>query len=151
MRALVFIFLMALSSPALAVLPDEVLHDPSLEARARQISQLLRCPVCQGENIDDSNAGVARDLRLMVRARVLAGDSNQEVLDYISARYGEYVLFSPQARGINLVLYLTAPIIFVISLLGAFFYLRRRRGEAHPGASELSAAERARLKALLED
>ena len=93
-----------LASPVLAVQPDEVLPDPAMEARARTISQVLRCPVCQGENIDESNAEVSRDLRLLVRERLIAGDSDSEVLDYITDRYGEYVLFEPEKTGANLIL-----------------------------------------------
>jgi len=97
--------LLLLATPAHAVQPDEVLADPALEKRAREISQVLRCPVCQGENIDESNADVSRDLRLLVRERLTEGDSNAQVLDYITARYGEYVLFEPERTGANLILY----------------------------------------------
>ena len=97
--------------PALAVQPDEVLADPALEARAREISRVLRCPVCQGESIDDSNAQISRDLRLYVRERLVEGDSDAQVLDAVSARFGEFVLFEPPARGVNWLLYLSGPVM----------------------------------------
>jgi cytochrome c-type biogenesis protein CcmH len=95
---------MLTAPPALAVQPDEVLPDAALETRARAISRDLRCPVCQGEAIDDSNAPISRDLRLLVRERLVAGDSDEEVVDYIVARYGEFVLFNPRASGSGLIL-----------------------------------------------
>lgn len=138
---------LCLATPALAVQPDEILPDPALETRAREISQLLRCPVCQGENIDESNAGVARDLRLLVRERLLAGDTDQAVLDYVTARYGEYVLFRPERSGANLILYGFGPAVLVIALGGAFLWLRRRRSEVPIDA--LSPEEEARLHELI--
>ena len=139
-----------LASPAFAVQPDEVLTDPAMEARARQISQVLRCPVCQGENIDESNAEVSRDLRLLVRERLVAGDTDSEVLDYITDRYGEYVLFEPEKTGANLILYYLGPVALLLAMGGAFVYLRGRRREDGPGAG-LSAEEEARLKELMQD
>ncbi|WP_420350348.1 cytochrome c-type biogenesis protein [Paenirhodobacter sp.] len=146
MRA--FLLCLLLATPAMAVQPDEILSDPALEARAREISRDLRCPVCQGENIDDSNAGVARDLRLLVRERLLAGDSNDQVVDYVVDRYGEYVLFRPERRGANLILYWLGPAVLVLALGGVAVWLRRRRAEAPVQA--LSPEEQARLKELLE-
>ncbi|MGB7271206.1 MAG: cytochrome c-type biogenesis protein, partial [Albidovulum sp.] len=100
MMRMVLIAIFCLQSGlALAVQPNEVLDDPALERRARAISTLIRCPVCQGENIDDSNADIAKDLRLVVRERLLAGDTDDQVIDYLVARYGEFILFSPRARG----------------------------------------------------
>ena len=142
--------LLLLASPAYAVQPDEVLSDPGLEARARQISQVLRCPVCQGENIDESNAGVSRDLRLAVRARLVAGDSDAQVIDYIRDRFGEYVLFEPERRGANLILYWIGPAVLVVALAGVFLWLRGRRRE-EDAVLALSAEEEARLKDLLKD
>ena len=136
--------------PAFAVQPDEVLPDAALEKRAREISQVLRCPVCQGENIDESNAEVSRDLRVLVRERLVAGDSDSEVLDYITDRYGEYVLFEPEKTGANLILYWAGPVMALIAALGAFLFLRGRRPEAAP-APTLTADERARLDALMAD
>jgi len=139
-----------LASPAFAVQPDEVLPDPAMEARARQISQVLRCPVCQGENIDESNAEVSRDLRLLVRERLLAGDTDSQVLDYITDRYGEYVLFEPEKTGANLILYYLGPVALLVAMGGAFVYLRGRRREDGPG-TVLSPEEEARLKELMQD
>ena len=87
---------MLVSQPAFAVEPDEILADPVLEERARAISKQVRCVVCQNQDIDSSNAGVARDLRLLVRERLVAGDTDQQVMDFLVARYGDYVLFNPQ-------------------------------------------------------
>ncbi|MBZ4023771.1 cytochrome C biogenesis protein CcdA [Rhodobacter sp. TJ_12] len=145
------LLLCLLAAPAYAVQPDEVLPDAELEARARQISQVLRCPVCQGENIDESNASVSRDLRLAVRERLVAGDSDAQVIDYIKDRFGEYVLFEPERTGANLILYWMGPGVLVIALGGVFFWLRSRRKEEMPAAVALSAEEEARLKELLQD
>ena len=142
--------LLLLATPVHAVQPDEVLSDPGLEARARQISQVLRCPVCQGENIDESNAGVSRDLRLAVRERLVAGDTDAQVIDYIKDRFGEYVLFEPERRGANLILYWIGPAVLVVALGGIFLWLRGRRREEDP-APALSAEEEARLRELLKD
>jgi cytochrome c-type biogenesis protein CcmH len=133
--------------PALAVQPDEVLPDAALETRARAISRDLRCPVCQGEAIDDSNAPISRDLRLLVRERLVAGDSDEEVLDYIVARYGEFVLFNPRASGSGLILWLAGPAMLLAGGGLAFAVTRRR---AKPEA-DLSEAERARLAELMKE
>lgn len=136
--------------PAFAVQPDEVLPDAALESRARTISQVLRCPVCQGENIDESNAGVSRDLRLLVRERLVAGDSDTQVIDYIKDRYGEYVLFEPEKEGANLILYYTGPVVLLIALGGVFVWLRGRRKLEAATPVALSAEEEKRLKELME-
>lgn len=146
MRTLV-LCLMLLASPALAVQPDEMLSDPVLEARARDISRDLRCPVCQGEAIDDSNAPISRDLRLLVRERLVAGDSDDEVVDYIVARYGEFVLFKPRASGTGLILWLAGPAMLLIG--GGLAYAMTRR-RARPEA-ELTEAEKARLAELMKE
>ena len=146
MRALVF-SLMLLASPALAVQPDEMLSDPGLEARAREISRDLRCPVCQGEAIDDSNAPISRDLRLLVRERLVAGDSNDEAVDYIVARYGEFVLFNPRATGTGLILWLAGPAML---LGGGALALAMTRRKAKPEI-DLSEAEQARLAELMKE
>lgn len=142
--------LMLLAGPALAVQPDEVLGDPALEARARAISQTLRCPVCQGENIDESNAPISRDLRLAVRERLVAGDSDEEVVDYIVTRFGEFVLFEPRAAGVNLVLWIAGPLMLLAALGGAAVYLRRRSAMPDSAPAALTEAERARLKEILD-
>lgn len=146
MRALILCLLLA-ASPALAVQPDEVLPDPALEARARQISHDLRCPVCQGETIDDSNAPISRDLRLLVRERLVAGDSDAEVVDYIVARYGEFVLFNPRASGSGLILWLAGPAMLLVG--GALaFALTRRKPKVE---DDLSEDEQARIAELMKE
>ncbi|NPD15903.1 cytochrome c-type biogenesis protein CcmH [Xinfangfangia sp. D13-10-4-6] len=139
------------ATEALAVQPDEILADPGLEARARMISREIRCPVCQGENIDDSNAPISRDLRLIIRERLVAGDSNDEVIDFVIARYGEFVLFNPRLSGWDWVLWLSGPAALVLALGGSWFVLRRR-ALAGPGpVSRLTDEEEARLRELLKD
>lgn len=148
MRILLVLALWLVTLPALAVQPDEVLSDPALEARAREISRALRCPVCQGESIDDSNAGISRDLRLYVRERLVAGDTDAQVIAAVSDRFGEFVLFEPPMRGANWVLYLAGPGLLLAGLGLSAGYIRSRR----TGAPEapLSAEEEARLAALLK-
>ncbi|MDO8983924.1 MAG: cytochrome c-type biogenesis protein CcmH [Cypionkella sp.] len=146
MRA-VLVALLLLASPAFAVQPDEILNDPGLEARARAISQNLRCPVCQGEDIDDSNAPISRDLRLAVRERLVAGDSDTQVIDYVVARYGEFVLFSPRAEGSSLMLWLAGPLMLLAGA-GIALAMSRRRAVAAE-AETLSEADKVRLAELL--
>ncbi|TGD45309.1 cytochrome c-type biogenesis protein CcmH [Pseudotabrizicola sediminis] len=135
-------------APVHAVQPDEVLADPGLEARARAISRDLRCPVCQGESIDDSNAPISRDLRLVVRERIMAGDTDAQVIDFVVSRYGEFVLFNPKAEGANLILWLAGPSVFLLGAAGAFVYIRRRGQPIAPDVA-LSADEQARLRDLI--
>ena len=134
-----------LAFQAVAVQPDEMLQDPALEARARAITETLRCPVCQGESIDDSSAPISRDLRLAVRARLVAGDSDDQVIDYVTARYGEFVLFKPRMTGAGLWLWLAGPIMLMLGALMAWGFVRRRAPETAP----ITAAERAELDRLL--
>jgi cytochrome c-type biogenesis protein CcmH len=136
-----------MTSPAAAVQPDEMLADPALEARARAISGDIRCPVCQGESIDDSSAPISRDLRLIIRERIVAGDSDAEVIDYIVARYGEFVLFNPKAEGSNLILWLAGPALFLAAIAVAVAAQRRRIVPE----TQLSEAEEARLKEILKE
>lgn len=117
MRLLAISALLLASSSALAVQPDEILADPALEARARAISRNIRCVVCQSESIDDSNAPLARDLRLMVRERLVAGDSDDEVVDFLVTRYGDYVLLKPRVQP-NTILLWAAPL--AAAAAGAF-------------------------------
>lgn len=131
-----------------AVQPDEVLADAALEERAREISKELRCLVCRNESIDDSNAPLARDLRLLVRERLVAGDSNDEVRTYLVDRYGEFVLLKPVFSMANAALWLAGPLLFLIGLIAALRYLRARR-PVTPDA--LSAEEQAELDRLLKD
>ena len=134
MRALLaIVMLVLLSVPALAVRPDEMLADPALEARARDISHGLRCLVCQNQSIDDSDADLARDLRLLVRERLVAGDTDDQVRDYIVARYGEYVLLNPVVAPHTLLLWVAGPVVLVIGAVAVFFAARRRRAVATGG------------------
>ena len=141
----VALFLMV--TPVWAVQPDEMLADPVLEARARTISHDIRCPVCQGETIDDSNAPIARDLRIIIRERLVAGDRDAEVVDYIVARYGEGVLFNPPAKGVNLVLWLAGPALLLAGIGVAVTAGRRR---VAPEAV-LTAEEEARVRDILKE
>ena len=151
-RAAALLLALWLAPPAMAVQPDEMLADPAMEARAREISRVLRCPVCQGETIDDSNAGIARDLRLYVRERLVAGDSDTAVVDAVTDRYGDYVLFAPRARGANLVLWLAGPAMALLGLLLAWRYARARRVVTSTAAPvPLTAEEEARLRRIMEE
>jgi len=140
------------AQPAFAVQPDEILADPKLEARAREISSELRCLVCQNQSIDDSSAPLARDLRLLVRERLKANDTNEQVRDYIVARYGDFVLLKPPMNPETLLLWLTPLLV----LLGAVWLARRSSFANAPQVradavdAPLSAQERARLNELLK-
>jgi cytochrome c-type biogenesis protein CcmH len=151
MRRLAFAFatLLLLASNAAAVQPDEVLDDPALEARARELSKGLRCLVCQNQSIDDSNADLARDLRILVRERLVAGDSDEEVLGYLTRRYGDFVLLKPPMKPYTYLLWFGPALVLVAGIGGIFVYYRRRRTAAAP--APLGAAEQARLDALLDD
>lgn len=150
-QILPLVALLLLAQPVLAVQPDEILADKGLEARAREISRTLRCPVCQGENIDDSNAPVSRDLRLYVRERLTAGDTDAQVIDAVTTRFGEFVLFEPRARGANLILWLAGPVMALVGLLIAWLYVRRRPDARAARAETLSVDERARLDQIMRD
>ena len=145
-RALLFWLLFA--SAAFGVEPDEVLEDPALEARARELSKGLRCLVCRNESIDESNAELARDLRLLVRERLLMGESDAEVIAFLVARFGEYVLLTPQRDGANLILWAAAPVLFLAGLGVAVGYIRRRE---HEELAPLSQEDADRLDALLNE
>lgn len=121
------LFFFLLSFSAQAVLPDEMLADPVLETRAREISRGLRCLVCQGEDIDESNAELAGDLRRLVRARIVAGDSNEQVFEYLQARYGDYVLMKPPLAVHTAVLWFLPAGIFGAGLAVVYLALRRRK------------------------
>jgi len=137
-------------SPARAVNPDEMLADPAQEARARVISKDLRCLVCQNQSIDDSDAGLAKDLRVLVRERIKAGDSNTQVIDYVVARYGDFVLLKPPVKGSTLVLWAGPAVVALFGILALILFYRRRRAASPAAAQPLSAEERARLNKLLE-
>ena len=130
-----------------AVQPDEVLDDPALEARARAIGQNLRCVVCQNQTIDESDAELARDLRVLVRQRLLAGDSDRQVLNYAVSRYGDFVLLSPPVKDETFLLWFAPALLTVGASVGVWLYLRRQRRLAEP--SPLDANERARLAKVL--
>jgi cytochrome c-type biogenesis protein CcmH len=140
--------------PALAVEPDEVLSDPALEARARVLSKELRCMVCQNQSIDDSNAPLARDLRILVRERLTAGDSDPQVLDFLVARYGEFVLLKPRLSWHNAVLWFGPPLLLIGGALVLLSLVRRRRRElddvSQPQGGSLTPAEQERLERLIE-
>ena len=147
-RFLLVLALMLAAAPAFAVNPDEMLSDPALEARARTLSAELRCMVCQNQSIDDSNAELAKDLRLLVRERIKDGDSDEQVLDYIVSRYGEFVLLKPRFS-IKTVLLWGAPVLLVLAGgLSLLVFARRRSGK--PTGSKLTADEQARLNELLK-
>ena len=140
---------MLLASGARGVQPDEVLQDPVLEARARAISEGLRCLVCQNQSIDDSDAPLAKDLRLLVRERLKQGDSDQQVVDFIVARYGEFVLLKPKFTPHTVLLWLATPAVFAAALLLIWLAYRRRQSAAQ-ASPKLSVNEKRRLKRLLD-
>ncbi|WP_122073815.1 cytochrome c-type biogenesis protein [Pseudophaeobacter sp. EL27] len=140
-----------LPMPAVAVQPDEVLSDPALESRARDLSQDLRCLVCRNENIDESNADLARDLRVLVRERLVAGDSNDEVIDFVVERYGEYVLLRPTTTGANWMLWAAGPLMLLLALGVAAGYMRGRGRASAGGEQDLSDEEQARLNKILDE
>ena len=141
-----------LASAAQAVQPDEVLPDPTLEARARALSQNLRCLVCRNENIDDSNAPLARDLRILLRERLTAGDSDEQAVAFLVDRYGEYVLLKPTAHGANLLLWIAGPAMLFVGIgVAAAAQSRRRKAEAPVATAGLSAEEERRLAELMKE
>ncbi len=149
-RAVLALGLLVAALPAGAVLPDERLDDPALEARARDLSAELRCLVCQNQSIDDSDAELARDLRVLVRERIEAGDSDAQVLDFLVARYGEFVLLKPRFEWHTLVLWLSGPALLLAGGLGVYVAWRRQRPAAGETA-RLSPEEEKRLAALLRE
>jgi cytochrome c-type biogenesis protein CcmH len=148
--ALALSFGVLVPGPAWSVQPDEILADSALESRARAISAGLRCLVCQNQSIDDSDAPLARDLRLLVRERLKEGDSDREVVDFIVARYGEFVLLKPRLSRTTLILWLATPAVFAGALFLIWLAYRRRRA-AIEGPEPLNAGEKRRLKRLLDE
>jgi cytochrome c-type biogenesis protein CcmH len=143
---------LAAAPAALAVQPDEILPDATLETRARALSKELRCMVCQNQSIDDSDAPLARDLRVLVRERLQAGDSDHQVIDFLVSRYGEFVLLRPRFSPLTAVLWLGPAVILLIGAFGLFMAFRRSRAgtAAVPAESpKLTAAEAARLSEIL--
>ena len=151
--AALFVLWVALGSPvAYAVQPDEIMADPASELRARNLSRELRCMVCQNQSIDDSEAPLARDLRLLVRERIAAGDSDSQVIDFLVARYGEFVLLKPRFERQTLLLWLVPPLLLIGGGLALWLHARRRaRGESEVANLRLTADEEARLSALMTD
>ncbi len=148
---LLLIFSLTTANIAHAVLPSEMLDDPVLEERAREISKNLRCLVCQNQDIDESDAPLAADLRILVRERLLAGDSNAEVLDYIVARYGEYVLLNPRIGPHTIFLWISMPLFFLIGAIFLFFFAKKQKKLRSSNKIELTAEERAILERLKKD
>lgn len=153
---LILAFWMAAVMPGHAVNPDEVLEDPKLEQRARELSAEIRCMKCQNQSIDDSNADLAKDLRVLVRERLVAGDSNDEVLDYLVDRYGEFVLLKPRFTAGNLVLWLAPAILLIVGLFMAWSLVRRQVRETSPSvegepAGALSRSEHEKLTKILDE
>lgn len=152
MKQLLTALLIALLAlPAFAVQPDEVLDDPALEARARELSRGLRCLVCKNESIDESNASLARDLRILVRDRLTAGDSDEEAIDFIVARYGEFVLLRPTVTGSNWLLWAAGPLMLLLAGGVGLGYLRSRAREPEAEITALSESEKSRLAELMGD
>lgn len=150
MRAIALALLLAFAGQALAVEPDEVMADPELEARARAISQNLRCLVCQNESIDESNAPLAKDLRIIVRELLAEGSTDDDVYGHLVDRYGEFVLLKPRAEGANWILYLFGPCALALAVFAAAIYIRRNRSTPEAQAPDLDADETERLRRLLE-
>lgn len=150
MRLLAFILLawLSVSSSAFAVTPDEVLDDPQLEQRARAISAELRCMVCQNQSIDDSDADLAKDLRVLVRDRLVAGDTNEEVFDYVVSRYGEFVLLRPRFSANTALLWGAPILVLILGSAAIVAFLRSGRRDA-PNDLALNASEKAELDRLL--
>ncbi len=149
--ALVLTILFA-ASPSRAVTPSEVLSNPALETRARDIGKNLRCLVCQNQSIDDSDAQLARDLRLLVRERIRAGDSDNDVIAYVVSRYGDFVLLKPPLKAATVALWLGPAAIALAAIFAVVaFYRRRAKGLVGTAPKPLSEAEKRRLAAVLED
>ena len=148
-RAALTALLLIAALPASAVQPDEILADPALEARAREISKELRCLVCQNQSIDDSDASLARDLRILVRDRLKAGDSDEAVVSFVVDRYGDFVLLRPPFKASTLLLWIGPALILIAGIAGVWTWHRRRRTADVTNAEPLSEDERKRLDAIL--
>ncbi|MCP5366204.1 MAG: cytochrome c-type biogenesis protein CcmH [Hyphomicrobiales bacterium] len=153
MRRIAVLLLLALAlwAPAAgAVEPAEKLADPALESRAREISQVLRCVVCQNQSIDDSNAELAHDMRLLVRERLVKGESNQQVIDYMVSRYGDFVLLKPPVKAKTYALWFGPLALFLIAVAVAVVFVRRRAAATAAAPAPLSDDERRRLDELMK-
>jgi cytochrome c-type biogenesis protein CcmH len=149
---LLWLLLCLCTAPAFAATsPDELLADPAQEERARDLSKRLRCLVCQNQSIDDSDADLARDLRTLVRERIRAGDSDEEIIAFLTARYGDFILLRPPVTPATFGLWFGPAAVLVVAGLGIALYLRRRRGGPRPESAPLSEDEQARLAALMEE
>ena len=153
MRLFVCLFMWTLLSalPANAVNPNETLSDPALEARARDISKGLRCLVCQNQSIDDSDASLAKDLRVLVRERITAGDSNDQVVTYVVSRYGDFVLLKPPFNMATLVLWLGPLLLILGGLIAAILFFRKNKKITAPASAPLTEAEKMRVAELLAE
>jgi cytochrome c-type biogenesis protein CcmH len=141
------------TAPAFAATsPDELLANPEQEQRARELSKQIRCMVCQNQSIDDSDADLARDLRTLVRERIRAGDSDEEIIAFLTTRYGDFILLRPPVTPATFGLWFGPAAVLVVAGLGIAIYLRRRRGAGtRPESAPLSEDEQARLAALMEE
>lgn len=151
LRWLYLLLALSFAMPAYAVQPEEVLDDPALEARARDLSKELRCLVCRNQSIDDSGAPLARDLRLLVRERLVAGDSDQDAMAYIVDRYGEFVLLRPPLNAGNLALWFAGPVLLIIGGVIAVVFVRRRKPAPTSSPNGLTEEEAERLSELTGD
>ena len=154
LQKVIFIILISICTTVIAVEPHERLENPLLEERARQISKDLRCLVCQNESIDESDAALARDLRVLVRERLQLGDSNDEVLQFVVDRYGEFALLRPRIDGVNYILWWFGPLFLLFSIVTALMYVRKL-GRISKNSSDLTAPlsdeERKKLKEIVGD
>jgi cytochrome c-type biogenesis protein CcmH len=152
LQASIFLCLFLALTPAFAVQPGEILKDPALESRARALSQELRCMVCQNQSIDDSDAPLAKDLRVLVRERLTAGDSDRQVIDFLVARYGEFVLLRPRLNAHTVLLWLAPFAVVLAGACGLIMFLRRRSREELPSAAQapLTSDEQQRVAKLLD-
>ena len=150
LTAVLLTFLVFLAGPGLAVQPDEVLPDPAQESRARALSAEIRCLVCQNQSIDDSDASLARDLRLLVREQIKDGKTDQGIRDFLVERYGDFVLLRPPMKASTWLLWFGPLIVFVIGLIGLIVFFRMRSGSATAPAPQLSAEEQSRVERILD-
>ncbi|WP_293447030.1 cytochrome c-type biogenesis protein [Planktotalea sp.] len=150
MRFVLVALLLTFAVPVHAVQPDEMLADPALETRARDLSKGLRCLVCQNESIDESDASLARDLRILVRDRLVAGDTDEQAIAFIVDRYGEYVLLRPTVTGSNWLLWAAGPLMLLLAGGVGFGYLRTRAYTPEQKLVALSDAEKTRLAEVLD-